>query len=244
MKIFKNNNTLYYSLLPEVQLNDKKEEKFFLEESNRQSSCWFKNLPIFINKASTLIDYFNILHNKEAATIPGETAKVCPAIQSVLDNSILIKTPADIAITIDSTGSYSWEVSSNRMIYLEEHILEQVGSGKDTIFKNNVILKLCYRAVISSGGRYPYIFLQPHYHNKLPISIVNGIVPPSYSKNWVDLNIIMLLEVPKEGVETHIIKSGAVIAYLWAPQKLKLRNTEYSSIPPSIRRRFLGGVKT
>jgi len=233
-KLFKKTSTLFYT-------SENKRNPYYkniLVESSRKSSCWFSKLPIFIGRAHSLAQYFQEKHLGRAA---GITAKVCPGIHSVLDNSILIKNPTDISISINRSGKYFWEVADDSLVHIEEHPVEQVGEGVHSIFKNKLFLKFSFHISIHNKGSDPIVFLQPHFHNYVPYMVMNAVVPPKYSSNWMSLNLIVIMDVPTNSdMETVIIKEGTTMAYLWGPNKIRVKEGSRNSAPDRPVNKFIG----
>jgi hypothetical protein len=82
----------------------------YLEESSTSSSCWFRDLPVFvikgINSIKGLLDVqhrelFNVAPENRVLPTGTYTAKVCPGIAAILSNSVLVKCPVDLVISIN-----------------------------------------------------------------------------------------------------------------------------------------------
>jgi hypothetical protein len=134
-----------------------------------------------------------------------------------------------------------FESSAPELIRLSQHTKEQLG-GNIAPFKNKLALKFELAMNIASSGDYDYIFLQPHFHNDVPFNIINGVVPGKYSIHWMSLNVIALFDIPDIGIQTHIIKKGTVIAYLWSPTKLRMKKAPSNTRKPDMPTRFFRGM--
>jgi hypothetical protein len=236
-------NKLYYKFTDEYPekegdncIND------YLEEGNRNKSCWFKNLPANIGYAiygkviPTTRKLIGLLMRKVrkggdpyaqnwwAEVHSLSTAKFCPGIHHILDNSILVKSPSDIHITVFKGGSWSYIVPDNRFILLSaSHPKEQVTTTKRefNLFEGTSVIKFHLPIHIGlSSSKNTYIYLQPQYHSNLPLRVINGVVHGDYTK-ILPLNIITTVEDRGEDYDI-IIKKGDVLAYIWGPTKMSL----------------------
>jgi hypothetical protein len=116
----------------------------------------------------------------------------------------------------------------------------EVSSDKSDIFKSKIALKVEMPISMSSGGAYSYVCLPAQYHHKNPYTIPIGVITPSF-KEAVNLNVIILLDLPTQGQDTYYIKKGEVLAYLWSDNKIKLKPQRLPLSPPPLRLKFLRG---
>jgi hypothetical protein len=248
------NKSLYCKLSPilkEAGISYKE----FLQESSTKSSCWFSNLPLFVHRARSLVhelrdkhvQIFNTRNIQDLDSVPALTAKTCPAVRSILDNSILVKAPVDLAITIKNDGSYIAQPSTPEFMGVSEHPVAQVESSdaaSNKVFEGALILKLALEMSVSNFSGSSLVFMQPTYHTKVPYLVVPGVVPSSYLKTWKRLNIIAIFEIPKEGYVTHLIRKGDILAYLWSEDNLTVvESSEHKGvkIKDSFRTKFIKG---
>jgi len=150
------------------------------------------------------------------------TAKTCSGILNVLNDSILVKAPCDIIITINDEGSWSYVTpsGSDYISLTEDHPPVQFTSPnkKNDLFKNKRVIKFIFP--ITLRAKEPYIHLDPQYHKATPLTVLSGaIVTPN-----APLNLISIFDIPPKGGSADIIiKKGDVLAYLWASKPLKLK---------------------
>ena len=198
-----------------------------LEPSLPSKSKWFKGLNSFTVDFKNYVDYIVSTHKKIFRNENPEqkdnifTAKGCPAIVDLLSNAFLVKSPAELIISINSQGQYVCSYANN-LIRVEHHNNEQFSSREDDLFKNKLCLKFCIDVDINTHNT-PYTFLPPMYHNKPSYEVAQGIIAGKYGK--AHLNIITFVDIPKEDKVIHI-KCGQVIAYLLPFNKLKLRHSK------------------
>lgn len=201
----------------------------YLEVSKKQNNLWWKNLPALINNFKThkqylsqkAKDYFSQIPNEDITT---SSAKTCPAIGNpILNQSLLLKTPCDIALTIRADGEWFWEISATDGLNISSHSTDQFYSSKDNPFDNFINFKIELPIVIST--KQNYIFLHPQYHKQdYPLTVLNGVM---HSKNLhrPKLNINTIIKIPKEQT-TYIIKEGTVLCYLMFSDKVQLVKDE------------------
>jgi hypothetical protein len=245
MKNKKNNNKLYYMFTDE-ELHSKSKDYLpqFIQGPSITSSCWFSSMPANVSKYLTGKNFkstnklMSYLAKKMSRgdTHAGDlfeyrsysTIKVCPAVQEVLKTSHLILAPCDIHISIFKDGTWVSKVPDGRLLsILGDHPREQL-TPLDTVhdlFKGRTVIKFKLPIIIGVDNDAPWIFLQPHYHNNIPIEVLNGVVSGKYSKDQ-ELNIITLVDISKEENYTIDIKKGEVLAYLWSPTPLKLEKRD------------------
>jgi hypothetical protein len=258
---------LYYKFSdPLLDKKDTKEKGFisnFIEEGTLGSSCWFKNLKSNTSESTygkyipNVMKYITLLHNK---CLRGDTdscdivlnsvlstVKTCPGIRRVIKNSIIVKSPCDIAIDIDSAGEWMWKTPDLRgLIELaEDHGPVQFGDpwtqpGSE-LFKNKRVIKFKFPLILHTDGE-PFIFLQPQFHTDFPLEIVNGVIAPPSPNTF--LNIVTFYELPEEGDTLSIhIKKGDVLCYLWGAKPFKLKKNKKGLEDTPFMTKFLGNYK-
>jgi hypothetical protein len=244
-------NTLYYSFKQGSPLVGREKELIIpsiMEESTPSSSCWFRQLPLIAsNKYSDILEFFSGTHSDKLKGKETDvfmySAKVCPAVHNMLSTSILVRAPADIMLTIDTNGEYVWNTTEGSLISITEHPREQViGVGANDLFEGKLALKFNIDIYIAAKDSFSLMLLQPQFHNKVPFTVLNGLIPSKFLASSIDLNVIGLFDIPKETPVTHYIKQGQVLAYMWAENKVKLEKSKHT-IPHPLRRSFLRGFK-
>ncbi len=225
----------------------------FLEASAKNTNKWFSNIPSFLAGIKSHIDVIKLHHklilenNKKSKSFGSTaTAKLCPAIQTLLDEVILIKSPCDILITISSDGSFVFETSEKRLINISTHSIKQlttqIDKNKNTnIFYNKVVVKFELPIQVGAKRGNSWTFLAPSFSNLLPFVAVSAPIPKKYAKSQ-PLNIITLIDVPKE-ITSYEVKKGEVLAYMWSPNGFVLRHSSgFKYIRNLLRTKFLRGL--
>jgi hypothetical protein len=243
----------------EEDLKDRGLINLYFENKGTKGSCWFSSLKV--NISESLIGKYipsirEFISTIQKSCLGGDptaceylsfdslaTVKTCPGVRGILSNSIVVKAPCDISITINSEGEWLYKASDFRLVELtEEHPTIQFGApfnNKDsTLFKNKRIIKIKLPITISTDGD-PYIHLHPQFHSDLPISVVNGVIETPYTEE-VSLSIITFYTLPKSGSTLEIqINKGDALAYLWAPKPFKLKEVEPKVLKPKLFYKFI-----
>lgn len=202
-----------------------------LENSTPKSSCWWSSMKSNLfglksHEEYLKLAYKDILHGAPIENISESTStsKVCPAILSSLNNTILVKAPCDFMISIDKSGKIVWG-SSNNIVSIDQHNPEQFHPKENNIFKDMFNVKIMIDAHIRTNGT-PYLFLQPTFHNKIEYSVVNGFVDGDYTKSqpliintFVDTSLF-------NDVLNIDIRKGDVLAYIWTPEPLSIKKAK------------------
>jgi hypothetical protein len=248
------NKKLYYTITDSIMNKDPERYiSMILEPSTRSKSCWFSKLPGVPKglqglKNAIFTTHRRIMrggaHSSDSSHISG---KFCPAIQSVLDKSILVKCPSDLAITITSNREFVFTTpgpqESNPLVRISSHDYSQMENPKDPIlFEEYMNIKFLFPLVIGNTTGTPWIFLQPNFHTNFEFTVLNGVVPSGYTK-YQELNLNTLVKIPKKGEPPReiLIKKGTVLAYIWTPEQLVL--THRSSVPLPLFTKFIGAVR-
>lgn len=201
---------------------------YFLEKSSPRSSCWWSKLKTSANGIANMFDAYGDGHERifkglEPNGFPNLTIKKCPAIQNILTNSFLIKSPTDMVITVSSTGDYLIDATNNQLS-ITSHPTEQFYTKTNNIFKDKISLKFDYPISLKCNG-IPWIFLKPTYHNNIDLEVLNGVINTKLSTGQ-PLNVNFLVDIPKTGFTRIDIKAGDVLAYLWLPESVSLKYHE------------------
>lgn len=217
---------LYYSLMAESMTAD-------MILNNPKSPCMFSKLPAFAvgikNHFDSIVQTGNIY--------PAITAKVCPGIKDLVNNSIKIVTPSDIIMQYNNQG-FTGESACGVIEVIPEHGPEQthLPDGSNILEKTfNVKIKL----PIMVSTTVDMLLLDADWHNGRNTRewySVPGIYPAYFSSR---LNIIMT--VPYENSDTlKIIKipANTTLAYFWNDRKIKL--VEKEKITQSFKSKYIG----
>ncbi len=203
----------------------------FITPSTLKSSCWWSSLAsntyglngLFHGVKNLQRKYFknneNVIPQFDAGKT--QTAKSCPAINNILTNSYLIKSPSDICITVTKDSKFIYN-SVNNHIKVSSHPIGQFHTENDGIFNGKMNLKFELQMSIKSNNA-PFILLQPMYHNNIWYDVVIGSITNKYTKG-TPLNINVLVDIPKDEPITYEINAGEVLAYMWFPKKPKLKH--------------------
>lgn len=148
------------------------------------------------------------------------TAKVCPGIKDLLNNSYLIKTPVDIHLSIHEDNSFYWNVPSKSSsgLNISSHSRDQFVSGD--LFKDKLNIKFELPVLLTTNN-IPYAFFQPTYHTNADWEVVPGVITGKHTR-LQELNVNTLFPIPKSGTEHYMIKAGTVLGYIWLPEKTKM----------------------
>jgi len=245
----------------EEYLKDGELIDLYLENKGTKGSCWFSSLKL--NISENLIGKYipsmkRFIATLQKSCLGGDskaceyinldklsTIKTCPGVRGIISNSIVVKAPCDILITVNSEGEWVYRVPDSRLVQVaEEHPAMQFGAPftneNSALFKNKRVIKFKLPIKISTDGT-PYIHLQPQFHSDLPLSVVNGIIEGPHTKG-APLNIITLCTLPKRGSTLEIqINKGDALAYLWSPKPFKIKEGTSKDIKPRFHHKFIGG---
>ena len=210
---------------------DKLSEDFItevLEVSEPKKNCWWSNMKAFADGNTSWKQRFhdvinNIRQGREdsfAETFT--TAKLCPAIrEGILNKVVLIKMPNDLIISKDETGRFG-HTGCSGFVDVGAHSPKQWHTEKDNPFENKFNMKFQFPIYTRTEKELPWMFLHPQYHKQdLPFEVLNGVIEGKNTKGQF-LALNTMAEIPKEQ-ETIMIKKGTVIAYMWLPEKVKLK---------------------
>lgn len=207
----------------------------FISPSSAKSSCWWSNLKAYVDGYKNQFEYVKKEHRDKLKLRDGNyitkinetraTAKLCPAIHSILSNVFLIKCPSDIIITVDKTTAHLYNASSN-YISIRSHSTKQfhTENGNGNLFENKMNLKFELPIYIRPNNN-PYLFIQPIYHNDTWYDVAPGIIDGRFKKAQ-PLNVNVLVDIPKDEPVTYELKSGDVLAYMWIPGKTELKHSK------------------
>lgn len=245
--MFNKNNKLTYRFQNNT-LNDKDVAetliKKILVKATPTSSCWWSKMKHRTDGFKDNIDrikgdHANFIKKVGQNTNPnrGTTAKTCPGILGLFNQTYLIKSPTDIIITITKTGEFLYDVADSSICNLEEHNQEEFFQEDNQLFKNKKSIKFALGISIKTTG-FGYVLSDPTYHSNSGFFVPTGLINEKYSNNQ-QLNIITLIDIPKEA-KTVIIKEGDVLAYLIPFEKCSLSFSKENFI----YKRFIKGFNT
>ena len=79
--------------------------------------------------------------------------------------------------------------------------------------------------------------MQPMYHNNMWFDVALGTIDGQYTKAQ-ELNINVLVDIPKDESVTYEIKAGDVLAYMWLPEKVELKYTKSKFMDTLYKRKW------
>ena len=211
----------------------------FITPAVPRTSCWWSKLKSTIDDGfNSQLEYVLNFHKNGNTNIVDTraTAKQCPAINSILSNSYLIKSPSDIIITVNKDCGFLYN-SSNNKIQIKIHPTYQfhTDDGKG-LFNDKMNLKFELPISIRTDN-IPWIFMQPMYHNNIWFDVATGVIDGRYTKGQ-PLSINVLVDIPKGEPVTYEIKAGDVLAYMWLPEKVELKHTKTKFMTSLFKRKW------
>jgi hypothetical protein len=204
--------------------------KSILVQATPKSSCWWSKMKTRVDGFKSQIESIQYKQHQlmttgnEESPWGGSTVKTCPGIVDLLKTAYLIKSPADIIITMNTEGGYCALSSDDSIISIDEHDRPQFYQEDATLFEGKVSLKFSIKLNIKTSG-FGYVLADPTYHSNSGCFVPMGIVNSEYAK-LTELNVITLVTLPKEGEKVITIKAGDVLAYLVPFEKCRLAFTE------------------
>ena len=207
-----------------------------IEQRTPRSSCWWSNMKSTINDGfKSQLDYVRHEHNNNNTDIRNTrvTAKQCPAINNILTNSYLIKSPTDIIITVTNDEGFLYN-SPEDIISVSTHSTDQFHTEGSDLFNSKMNLKFQLPINIKTDN-VPWVFMQPMYHNNIWFDVATGVIDGKYTKGQ-QLNVNVLVDIPEGEPVTYEIKAGEVLAYMWFPEKVELKHTKTKFMLPLFRR--------
>ena len=198
----------------------------FLDPAAIKGSCWWSSLSKRIdNSFSSPKEYIQSRHKEHDTNLSslGPTVKQCPAVNSIISNSFLIKSPTDVVVTVFSDSTFCYN-SANSLMRLGTHPTDQFHTAKNNIFVGKMNLKLELPIYLRTDN-IPWLILQPMYHNNIWFDVASGSIEKKYTKGQ-PLVINVIVDIPKGEPVTYEIKAGDVLGYLWLPEDVELKHTE------------------
>lgn len=205
------------------------------------SSPWWKGLPSFTNGMKSMkdviknlsIEKFHKMGEKRrnefrwAGASPGEkkTMKWCPGVTQLFETSFMLKCPCDVTIQINRSMDFVVHNSVDDILGVGGHQFDQMRSEYN-MFKGKFNIKFTLPVRTSNDQNIPYIFTNPSYHADTIWDVIPGVIGKRYTKGLplivntlVDVNDLVFDE---DDIATIEIKKGAVLSYIWFPEKMKL----------------------
>jgi hypothetical protein len=251
-------------MFPKVSPEQEKEVIDSILDTRGTRSCsWYASLPS--NISETIVGKYipgvaKFLHYVHKKCLGGDTnlcgyvesgsglatVKTCPGVRGVLSNSIVVRSPCDVNITISDNGGWVYNSSNLSLLELtEDHPPEQFGApfkgNKDrSLFSNNRVIKIKLPLLFATANNTPYLYLDPQFHvDTVPLKVVLGQID-NYATKKAPLNIITMFKIPEKGETLDIhIKKGTVLAYLWFPNSYKLEITPSLNLFSVIHDKFV-----
>jgi hypothetical protein len=143
----------------------------------------------------------------------GRTYRTCSALLSMLQRTIVIPSPADFRIIIDSQGNYQWN-SPNKLYSISEHgRIQRPGFKND--FLSLKILSPWVMDITSKSKKESSIFFVggPQFHEEFPYEVSIGLVDVSSVANMP--NVIFYVPIPEDDdISTIEISAGTPLSYM------------------------------
>lgn len=256
----KNKNKLLYRYINEsynTKESSKALEGVILEQGSPQSSCWFSSLPLITGPVTTIKAFYSWMHSVTLKggmepTDCGVTAKGCPSVLHTLRNTVLVKSPVEMYITVSPSGGYAYDMpGSAQLITMGTHPRHQFvipegvaeSRGSQDLFKGKTCVKFELQVEVSTPKDIPILLMHPVYHNDSPFYVVPGIIDRPHSRR-IPLSLITLIDIPTEE-KTYHIKQGDILAYLWSHKHLDLDFDRKAKMKSSVpfRGSFFRGFK-
>lgn len=155
------------------------------------------------------------------------TAKLCPNIVNILSQSVAVKAPVDIHVSVIKYPKVEPKAHhvfvDDKFPYTQPHGRVQFTTEKSSVFTNMVNLKIEIGINLHCHKDTVVTFTQPLYHNdKVPYTVIPGMF--TYPLNGF-AGLIFNALMP-EDTEDFIIKSGDVLFYATFNRKVKLIKTD------------------
>jgi len=246
MKMLKKKSKLNYRFIDESRnTKDIAEEliKTILVKAKPTSSCWWSKMKARVDEYKDNIESikhqqiqnlsgFNIVPSNG----DGATAKTCPGILGLFKQTILVKSPTEIIITINKSGEYYYNIADPSIITISGHEKSQFYQEDNIFFKDKISLKFEIHVRLKTSD-FGYMLTDPTYHNNSGCFIPMGIINEKYGKQQ-ELNLISFIDIPKDKETTIVIKAGDVLAYLIPFKDCDIEFTEKNFVFKKLTTRF------
>jgi hypothetical protein len=248
--VYEDPNVVHYSVEPHFAAHFSTEDYFnmWCDYPASKTCSWLKEMPTMkdkmnkgmiaeknVNLAKLDAKYRDIYaqnnipqpqdHVKSYAHF--STAKMCPNIINVLSQSVAIKAPVDIHVSVvkhPNTEPKAHHVFvDDKFMYTHPHGRVQYTTEKSPVFTKMVNLKIETGINLHCHKDTVVMFTQPLYHNDTaPYTVVPGMFTyPLNGFSGLIFNVLM-----PEDTEDFIIRSGDVLFYATFSKKVKLAKTD------------------
>jgi hypothetical protein len=215
---------------------DKEDLNIFLEPATPSKSTWHKSLPFYssTNAKNYLGHWKAWWESFKAGRVTAEelstefagdqtkgatiTGKKCPGILGILNKSYIVKAPVEMYIHIEDGDIRSMHSADKRFVTLDSHRATQYRTDKSPLFQNKKSLKITLPVDLKT--HIPYVFFNPVYHKDTELDVLPGVIEDHHIHN-IALVVHCMVDVSKDHY-IHI-KPGDPIAYMWLPEKTKLK---------------------
>jgi len=203
----------------------------FITNTAKTSCPWFKALEGIGNIKKSFVELKRKFFNNEIDERQAEreidlstrhiTARYCPGIANILDQSIVVHCPADLHISIDSNGKFYWNSASNDLIKITTHTQEQFVAENNVLFKDKIVIKFNLPLRVSTDNDIQWLFLQPQYHYDAPWEVVHGVMKGNHTSTEL-LNINTFVKINENEQTDLFIPAGTPLCYIWFSEPVKL----------------------
>ena len=173
-----------------------------------QSSSWYKDTPPTVNGLSSSSTNADIIRTGENIR---PTAKMCPSINQLFRNAILVKAPCDFSVVVQ--GDDFMVRASDPRLEFESHHPEQWQYGG--VFDNMVNIKIDLKFTFSMDRNETVMWTNPMFHGVSPFHLVNVPLTGRFLDRF---NIQLQTFLPKQDMEVNVNK-GDALAYLYFTKK-------------------------
>lgn len=213
-----------------INSHDNEDINLWLEVCKPSTSAWWSTLPNTKLRHDISRIFKEMFKDKKTTTAlaPNSTTmKGCPGVLGLFKSTVLLKAPMDMKIHLkddkNENGPITQIISQSvhpDMLPVESHPTWQF-SNSGTTWANYRNIKFKFPFIISST--HPYIFIQPYWHNPLPIDVPpGGLFGQYYKHEALNLNTFYKMDGNKE-YETFTIKKGTIMAYMVFPYPVSLK---------------------
>lgn len=234
--------TVYYDFLDNYFVEDEYKGypedglSMFVEKNWKKTSCPFSKIKLinfslsnafkntfeaFSHAQSGYLNNFidkDELNNITRSTI--HSARACPALNSVIKNSLMIKSPVDMVISWKGQEVISTPACGTLNIEAvnDHHSSQSTTEDGYKLYGETTTLK--FKIPLRFKTSVPMISLQPSLHGPVPWTVVNGVFDAGRT-----FPVWPIVTVPSSEQETKTlhIKKDTVLAYLWSPEKYNLK---------------------
>jgi len=214
--------------IQELNSDPEKYIGLFVTQNTRQKCPWFNGL----SKLHKIKERFRLAKrklfnneitleqcNKELEV--SSSARTCPGIVDLLDQSIIVHCPTDVHISINTNGEYYWNSPSNELINISSHPREQYIAEDNKLFKDKINIKFNLGLRLSTDNDIQWVYLQPQYHYDAPWEVVHGVMKGNHTSTEL-LNINTFVKINENEQTDLFIPAGTPLCYIWFSEPVKL----------------------